>query len=120
MERMGPEALMVKSEMDFRAELAEIARSDYRILDVRALDARYPMEVAYLPATRPPVQRLLRWLRREGGRANGRPLAAAPVAAMLPEGRAVRATGLAAMPAAMGSAAPARPATQLSGMPLTP
>jgi hypothetical protein len=120
MMRMGPEALMVKSEMDFRAELAAIARTDYRIIDVRALDAGAALEVAYLPATRPAAQRLLRWLRREGARYDGRPLAAAPALARHPAPRADRGAGLAAMPAVMGSRAPERPGTQISGLPLTP
>ena len=124
MMRMGPEALMVKSNLDFRAELAQIARTDYRILDIRALDARLPIEVEYLPATRSPAQRLVRWgqrwLRREAARANIRPLAAAPAVARLPGERTIQGAGLAAMPAAIARGAPEGPATQLSGFPAMP
>lgn len=121
---MGPEALMVKSAMDFRAELAQIARTDYRIVDVRAFDARLPVEVEYLPATRSPAQRLVRWgqrwLRREDARANNGPLAGAPALARPPEGRAIQGAGLAAMPAAVARGAPEGPAIQLSGLPAMP
>jgi hypothetical protein len=124
MMRMGPEAAMVKSKMDPRAELARIARTDYRIVDVRALYARLPIEAEYLPPTRSPAQRFLRWgqhwLRRGGAPANGGPLAAAPAMARPPEGREVRCAGLAAMPAALARAGPERPAAPISGLPLPP
>jgi hypothetical protein len=107
MERMGPEALLVRSRTDFRAELAHYAQLEYGAIEARPLETRMLAELAYIPPTRSAGQRLRRWgqkwLQRKDSRVAG-PAAAEPVAAAAARespvpARSTTGSSLAAMPA---------------------
>jgi hypothetical protein len=126
MMRMGPEALLVKSKMDPRAELAEYARLEYSCADVHAIEARIRTELEYLPVRRSVGRRFLRWgqrrLRGEEDRAEaGRTVAPHAVeiaAAGSVQARALSGATLAAMPAMRAGSRPERMMGPISAAPI--
>jgi|GEM_PF-6911981 len=119
---MGPEALLLKSKVDPRAELAEYARLGYSRMEVRAVDAMIRRELEYLPVRRSAVQRLLGWGKKrlrhdEVLLAGGPAIWAKGVERPVDRGSEVRAsaaTSLAAMPAIRSEVQPRGAAPSIS------
>jgi hypothetical protein len=108
---MGPEALLLKSRIDPRAELAEYARLEYPRAEVLAVEARIRSELENLPGKRSIAGRLLGWRRKRSpvgdvllasGPALWRKRAGSPL-----ELRGLEDAPLAAMPAIRGRGPPA-------------
>ena len=109
---LGPEALMVKSSMDARVELAEFLRLEYAGADLRSMDARMRREAEAargdVPSRRPLLSRARRWFRDDKDRA---------VASNASDVPSLSGATLAAMPAARAGACPEGPAAPLSVLP---
>ena len=108
---MGPEALMVRSKIDARVELAEFLRLEYSRADGWVVGAMIRGELDRYPPGPAPAQRLRQWGRRLLRRGDG-PGAESPAVRALPgqasaEGRTARrarsGVTLAAMPAGRGA-----------------
>ena len=80
MAAMGPEALWVKSKIDYRAELAQFAHVEFSRRELREVEERIRLELDVLPVRRSAARRLLHW---GAARPPGQdlPIAAAPAVA---------------------------------------
>jgi len=123
---MGPEALLVRSRVDPRVELAEYALRDCSRPEVRAVEEMIRRELACLPVRRSAAQRLLGWGRKRLRR-DDVPLAVAPAVwreraeAPTKAGAPARALGeatLAAMPAVRAGVRPDRAGPLIAALPV--
>jgi len=125
MVQVGPEALLVKSRVDPRAELAQYVHVKGSRGDVRATEAFLRRELAYLPVKRSAVQRLFGWGKKPA-RFDAAPLGAGPVvwpkgiesgSKSMADAREFAGTGLAALPAVRAGARPQGAPTPISALP---
>ncbi len=123
---MGPEALMVRSKMDARLELAEFMRLEYSRGDATSVEAEIRAELDLRPRAHPLARRLQRWTGRLLRRPEADPAEAlaarTPMVPMpqdyLREGRTLAGATLASLPAARAAVGPGGKATPITAVPV--
>ncbi len=128
MMRMGPEALLVKSRVEPRVDLEEFARTEYRVIEYRAVETRVRAELEYFPPSRSVSGRLAhwgqRWFRRGGSNLAKapapRPLTVEVARAGASPTRPTAGPTLASMPAMLASRRASNGPAPSSGLPVFP